>query len=103
MCIRDSPIPPLDGSRVVGGFLPRDLYLRWVDLDRYGNFVFMGLLVVMLAAPQVFQSTIGRVLDWSSARRRGGWGRGARFTREGGGAGGLTWRGGEGAGRTPLQ
>src|SRR5665648_1213365 len=41
------PIPPLDGSRVVGGFLPRDLYLRWVDLDRYGNYVFMGLLVVM--------------------------------------------------------
>ena len=66
------PIPPLDGSRVVGGFLPRDLYLRWVDLDRYGNFVFMGLLVVMVAAPQVFQSTIGRVLDWSYALLPGG-------------------------------
>ncbi|MEI6449000.1 MAG: site-2 protease family protein [Actinomycetes bacterium] len=66
------PIPPLDGSRVVGGFLPRDLYLRWVDLDRYGNFVFMGLLVVMLAAPQVFESTIGRVLDWSYALLPGG-------------------------------
>ncbi len=66
------PIPPLDGSRVVGGFLPRDLYLRWIDLDRYGNFVFMGLLVVMLAAPQVFQSTIGRVLDWSFALLPGG-------------------------------
>ena len=66
------PIPPLDGSRVVGGFLPRDLYLRWIDLDRYGNFVFMGLLVVMLAAPQVFESTIGRVLDWSYALLPGG-------------------------------
>jgi Zn-dependent protease len=66
------PIPPLDGSRVVGGFLPRDLYLRWVDLDRYGNYVFMGLLVVMLAAPQVFQATIGRVLDWSYALLPGG-------------------------------
>ena len=66
------PIPPLDGSRVVGGFLPRDLYLRWVDLDRYGNYVFMGLLVVMLAAPQVFESTIGRVLDWSYALLPGG-------------------------------
>jgi len=59
------PIPPLDGSRVIGGFLPRDLYVRWVDLDRYGNYVFMGLLVVMLAAPQVFEATIGRVLDWA--------------------------------------
>jgi Zn-dependent protease len=66
------PIPPLDGSRVVGGFLPRDLYLRWVDLDRYGNYVFMGLLVVMLAAPQVFQATIGRVLDWAYLLLPGG-------------------------------
>ena len=66
------PIPPLDGSRVVGGLLPRDLYLRWVDLDRYGNYVFLGLLVVMLAAPQVFQATIGRVLDWSFALLPGG-------------------------------
>jgi Zn-dependent protease len=66
------PIPPLDGSRVLGGFLPRDLYLRWVDLDRYGNYVFMGLLVVMIAAPQVFQDTIGRVLDWSYALLPGG-------------------------------
>ena len=66
------PIPPLDGSRVVGGFLPRDLYLRWVDLDRYGNYVFIGLLVVMIAAPQVFESTIGRVLDWSFALLPGG-------------------------------
>lgn len=66
------PIPPLDGSRVVGGFLPRDLYLRWVDLDRYGNYVFMGLLVVVLAAPQVFQATIGRVLDWAYLLLPGG-------------------------------
>jgi Zn-dependent protease len=66
------PIPPLDGSRVVGGLLPRDLYVRWVDLDRYGNYVFMGLLVVMLAAPQVFQATIGRVLDWAFLLLPGG-------------------------------
>lgn len=66
------PVPPLDGSRVVGGFLPHDAYLRWVDLDRYGNYVFMGLLVVMLAAPQVFQSTIGRVLDWAYLLLPGG-------------------------------
>jgi len=66
------PIPPLDGSRVLGGLLPRSLYARWTDLDRFGNYVFMGLLVVMLAAPQVFQSTIGVVLDWSYALLPGG-------------------------------
>ena len=37
------PIPPLDGSRVLGGFLPRATYRKWAELDRYGNFVFMGL------------------------------------------------------------
>ena len=66
------PIPPLDGSRVLGGLLPRSLYARWTDLDRFGNYVFMGLLVVMLAAPQVFQSTIGVVLDWSYGLLPGG-------------------------------
>ena len=66
------PIPPLDGSRVLGGFLPRSLYARWTDLDRFGNYVFMGLLVVMLAAPQVFESTIGVVLDWSFGLLPGG-------------------------------
>jgi Zn-dependent protease len=59
------PIPPLDGSRVVGGFLPRRLYARWLDLDRYGNYVFIGLLVIMVAAPQIFDATIGAVLTWS--------------------------------------
>jgi hypothetical protein len=32
----------------------------------------MGLLIVMIAAPQVFQDTIGRVLDWSYALLPGG-------------------------------
>jgi len=59
------PIPPLDGSRVLGGFLPREAYLRWVTYDRYGNFVFMGLFVVMIAFPTVFNDTIGAVLEWS--------------------------------------
>lgn len=68
------PIPPLDGSRVLGGFLPRDLYARWADLDRYGNYVFLGLLVVMLAAPQVFDATIGAILDWSFRLLPGGGG-----------------------------
>ena len=66
------PIPPLDGSRFLGGLLPRSLYARWTDLDRYGNYVFLGLLVVLLAAPQVFQSTIGVVLDWSFGLLPGG-------------------------------
>ena len=59
------PVPPLDGSRVLGGFLPREAYARWVTYDRYGNYVFMGLFVVMIAFPAVFSDTIGAVLEWS--------------------------------------
>jgi Zn-dependent protease len=66
------PIPPLDGSRVLGGFLPRKAYLRWLALDRYGNYVFIGLVVVMLTMPQVFQATIGAVLQWSYRLLPGG-------------------------------
>lgn len=59
------PIPPLDGSRVLGGFLPKTVYPRWLALDRYGTYVFLAIVVIMLAAPQVFQATIGAVLNWS--------------------------------------
>ena len=56
------PIPPLDGSRVVGGFLPREAYKHWAALDRYGNFVFIGLFLVMIAVPQFYDATFGAVI-----------------------------------------
>ncbi len=59
------PIPPLDGSRVVGGLLPRSLWLKWMALDRFGNTVFLVLVVVLVAAPEVFAATIGAALDWA--------------------------------------
>jgi len=59
------PIPPLDGSRVLGGFLPRKVYPRWLALDRYGNWVFLGIVLIMVAFPGVFDATIGAVLQWS--------------------------------------
>lgn len=67
------PIPPLDGSRVVGGFLPRATYARWAELDRYGNFVFIGLFVVLFAFPAVYESTFGAVLDFAMRILPGGW------------------------------
>ena len=59
------PIPPLDGSRVLGGFLPRASYARWQAFDRYGTLVFAGLFIVMVAFPGVYGATIGAVLQWS--------------------------------------
>ena len=50
------PIPPLDGSRVVGGFLPRGAYEKWVAVDRYGMFVIIVLIVL-------FRAPFFRILD----------------------------------------
>ena len=39
------PIPPLDGSRIIGGFMPRDTYAQWAALDQYGMYVVFGLVI----------------------------------------------------------
>jgi len=41
------PVPPLDGSRIVGGFLPKRAYDVWVGIDRYGIFIIVILLVLI--------------------------------------------------------
>ena len=38
------PVPPLDGSRIVGAFLSKRAYFRWIQLDQYGMFFIMLLL-----------------------------------------------------------
>jgi Zn-dependent protease len=38
------PIPPLDGSRIVMGFLPRDLAYLYARIEPYGFFIIMALL-----------------------------------------------------------
>ncbi len=45
------PIPPLDGSRVIGGFMSRDRYERWIQLDRYGIFFILLLFIVLSVGP----------------------------------------------------
>jgi Zn-dependent protease len=57
------PLPPLDGSRVVGGLLPAGAYRWWSGLDRYGNVVMIGLFAALLLWPGLFEATIGAVLD----------------------------------------
>jgi Zn-dependent protease len=42
------PVPPLDGSRVLGAFLSRDAYEKWVALDRYGMFLAIAVLMVVV-------------------------------------------------------
>ena len=38
------PIPPLDGSRVVGAFMPRPMAEAWLRLDQYGMLILMGMI-----------------------------------------------------------
>ena len=57
------PVPPLDGSRVLGGFLPRSAYKHWVALDRYGTYTFILLFIVIWRVPAFYDHTIGAVLS----------------------------------------
>lgn len=41
------PIPPLDGSKVVAGLLPGKLSLKYLRLEKYGMFIFIGLIILM--------------------------------------------------------
>lgn len=50
------PVPPLDGSRVIGWLLPRSLQLRWYALDRMG---FLILVIGLLALDGVQYIWIG--------------------------------------------
>jgi Zn-dependent protease len=51
------PIPPLDGSRVVGAFLPRNAYAKWIQVDRYGFLIVIVLIVI-------FQSQFFGLIQW---------------------------------------
>ena len=53
------PLPPLDGSRVVMGLLPRHLAVPYARLERYGMAILIGLLIV----PPLIGMQIGIKLD----------------------------------------
>lgn len=38
------PVPPLDGSRVVARFLSGEAYRAYVQIERYGMFIIIGLM-----------------------------------------------------------
>jgi Zn-dependent protease len=60
------PVPPLDGSKVLGGFLPSGVYEKWRDLDRYGNFLIIGLLAVLYTQQGLFQAYIDAPLAFAA-------------------------------------
>lgn len=54
------PVHPLDGFKIVNGFLPQELSYQWIQLAQYG----MWILLFMIFAG-VTEKIIGPLLDWS--------------------------------------
>jgi len=40
------PVPPLDGSRIVGVLMDRATYARWIQLDQFGMLVVFGAFFI---------------------------------------------------------
>lgn len=40
------PVPPLDGSRIVGAFMSDSAYVKYSQLERYGMYVILGAMVI---------------------------------------------------------
>lgn len=48
MCVFNLiPLPPLDGGRIVTGVLPMALARKYAQIERYGVYVFIGLVLMM--------------------------------------------------------
>jgi len=62
------PLPPLDGSRVIGWLLPRSVQFRWYALDRLGIFLILGLMYLGQAGQGGHSGGLMiyflRVLEW---------------------------------------
>ena len=39
------PIPPLDGSKIIAGIMPKDMAIQWLQLERMG-FIFLLIFIV---------------------------------------------------------
>lgn len=63
------PIPPLDGSRVIAGFMPPHIYAKWATLDSYGMIFILLIFVLFRGAFFTIISgayhAISRLLLWS--------------------------------------
>lgn len=54
------PVPPLDGSRVVGVVMSDATYARWVQLDQYGMIAVLALFFIFR---DEFSTLLGSALD----------------------------------------
>lgn len=64
------PIPPLDGSRIVGSFLSANAYISYMKVERYGFYIIFGLLTLdnilsyVTGNPTLFSQTLEFVFSF---------------------------------------
>lgn len=61
------PIPPFDGSHIVGGLLPPKLAKGYEKLRPFGLLLFIGLIAISWFAPQLglIERLVGPPVDWA--------------------------------------
>ncbi len=48
------PIPPLDGSNILLSLLPQRLAVRYVEIRRYTQYIYLGVVAISWAAPKLY-------------------------------------------------
>ncbi|MDE1888543.1 MAG: site-2 protease family protein [Gammaproteobacteria bacterium] len=67
------PIPPLDGGRVLVGILPRNLANKVDSIERFGPFIPLAVLMLLLFVfPRLLSSILGPPIAWLSQLLLGG-------------------------------
>ena len=64
------PIPPLDGSKILGAILPEDAYFRYMEFERFGFIALLALLyfnvldVILFGLRDQAIHIIFTIVDW---------------------------------------
>lgn len=63
------PIPPLDGSKIVGAILPNDAYNQYMKYQKYGMFFIFGLLILLdvlasLGYPSLLSEFVDNIINF---------------------------------------
>lgn len=56
------PVPPLDGSRIVGAFMSDQMYEQWAKLDEYAPIILLSLVIL---ASDAIVPILDRGIEWS--------------------------------------
>lgn len=63
------PIPPLDGSKIIGAILPESSYHQYMKYQKYGMFFIIGLLVLldvleMMGYPSILNEVLNVIVNF---------------------------------------